>query len=292
MLEGVVMKGIGGFYYVKTPHGIVECKARGKFRKEKIKPLVGDAVRIQILDNKNEKGVIEEILPRKNELIRPAVANIDQAVVVFAVKSPEPHLHILDRFLILAESKNVDCVICFNKIDLDEDQSFKTYEKIYKSAGYPVLAISTYNTQGFDALKEYLKDKVSVFAGPSGVGKSSILNKIQTGLVLKTGELSEKIERGKHTTRHAELMELGEGGFVLDTPGFSSFDLKMMGDIELQECYPEFVRYESECKFNGCTHINEPHCAIKEALENGEIDPQRYQRYIEIYTQLQQERRR
>ena len=291
MLTGIIIKGIGGFYYIKTSDGIIECKARGKFRNEKIKPVVGDRVKISVLKNHNNKGSIEEILSRKNELIRPSVSNIDQAIVVFAAKSPDPNLGLLDRFLILAESKGLDIVVCFNKIDLRDEKAYQALRAIYTKAGYPVLSISTYEDIGIQELKEFLKNKTSVFAGPSGVGKSSILNKVQPDLCLKTGEISEKLERGKHTTRHVELLDLEIGGYVLDTPGFSSLDLKMMGEISLEECYPEFLLYKEDCRFNGCCHIHEPECAVKRAVEEKHIDKGRYERYIDLYNEMKDIRR-
>ncbi|QEK12001.1 ribosome small subunit-dependent GTPase A [Crassaminicella thermophila] len=289
MIDGIITKGIGGFYYVKTDEVIYECRARGKFRKEQITPLVGDKVKITI-DSSTKQGVIEEIIKRDTEFIRPPVANVNQAIIVFAVKKPDPNLVLLDRFLVMAENEDVDVVVCFNKIDLDEKYLLEL-KKIYTCAGYPVVSTSVKNKIGIDTFKDILRDKITVFAGPSGVGKSSLLNETQPNLALKTGEISEKNKRGKHTTRHVELLELDFGGWVLDTPGFSSLNLDFIEEDQLQFLFREFVPYIGSCKFSGCKHLNEPKCAIKEAVLHNTINKSRYESYIQLLKEINQKRR-
>ncbi|MDY4575349.1 MAG: ribosome small subunit-dependent GTPase A, partial [Intestinibacter sp.] len=225
MIEGRIIKGIGGFYYVETKNGLYECRARGIFRKNKITPLVGDRVKISIVDEENKKGVVEEIQKRETELVRPPIANVNKALIVFAVKNPTPHLSLLDRFIVLAERENLEIVIVLTKIDLDEDNTFEKIKNIYEPCGYKVIGVSNFEKINIDKVKEELKDNTVVFAGPSGVGKSSLLNEIDSNFKLKTGDVSDKIKRGRHTTRHAELFELEFGGLVADTPGFSSLTL-------------------------------------------------------------------
>ena len=234
MIEGRIIKGIGGFYYIETEKGLYECRARGIFRKNKITPLVGDFVKISVVDEDNKKGVVEEIQERKTELVRPPIANVNKALIVFAVKNPTPHLSLLDRFIVLAERENLEIVIILTKIDLDDDNTFEKIKNIYEPCGYKVIGVSNLENKNIDKVKEELKDNTVVFAGPSGVGKSSLLNQIDSNFQLKTGDVSDKIKRGKHTTRHAELFELKFGGMVADTPGFSSLTLD---DIESQIIY-------------------------------------------------------
>lgn len=283
---GIILKGIGGFYYVKTQNTVYECKAKGIFRREDQTPLPGDEVNISIIDEVRAKGNIDKILPRRSYLIRPHVANINQIFIVISAKSPVPDLMLLDKLLITAEIKNIDVVICINKIDLDENQEYNCIESTYSKAGYKILKVSSKLEYGFDHLKDLLKNKITVFSGQSGVGKSTILNRIMNSMVMKTGNVSEKIERGKHTTRHAELIELEEGGFVLDTPGFSSFELSDIPYEQLEIYYPEFENLLNQCKFTGCGHVSEPDCVIKEALKSGIIDEGRYNRFIIIYNLL------
>jgi ribosome biogenesis GTPase / thiamine phosphate phosphatase len=283
---GIILKGIGGFYYVKTQNTVYECKAKGIFRREDQIPLPGDEVNISIIDEVRAKGNIDKILPRRSHLIRPHVANINQIFIVISAKSPVPDLMLLDKLLITAEIKNIDVVICINKIDLDENQEYKSIESTYSKAGYKILKISSKLEYGFDHLKDLLKNKITVFSGQSGVGKSTILNRIMKSMVMKTGDVSQKIERGKHTTRHAELIELEEGGFVLDTPGFSSFELSDIPFGQLEIYYPEFENLLNKCKFTGCGHVSEPDCVIKEALKSGVVDDGRYNRFITIYNFL------
>lgn len=292
MIEGRIIKGIGGFYYIETEKGLYECRARGIFRKNKITPLVGDFVKISVVDEYNKKGVVEEIQERKTELVRPPIANVNKALIVFAVKNPTPHLSLLDRFIVLAERENLEIVIILTKIDLDDDNTFEKIKNIYEPCGYKVIGVSNLENKNIDKVKEELKDNTVVFAGPSGVGKSSLLNQIDSNFQLKTGDVSDKIKRGKHTTRHAELFELKFGGMVADTPGFSSLTLDDIEDIDLKDYFIEFEDYD-DCKFGSrCIHQNEPNCAVKEAVENGEIPKERYESYIQLLNEIRQGKRR
>lgn len=240
MLDGVILKGIGGFYYIDTVQGIYECRARGIFRKEGIRPTVGDSVQISVLDEANKKGSLDVILPRRNELIRPRVSNIDQAVIVFAAKSPNMNLDLLDRFLLLAEEQELDIVIVINKIDRDKQNKYEDAAALYRAAGYPVICTSAEKGIGIEELRKALENKISVFAGPSGVGKSSLINAAFPGLELNTGEISEKIQRGRHTTRHAELIRITEQSYIVDSPGFTSLFLNHIPSDKLQYYFREF----------------------------------------------------
>ena len=292
MIEGRIIKGIGGFYYVDTDNGLYECRARGIFRKNKITPLVGDFVKISVVDEENKKGVVEEIAERETELVRPPIANVNKALIVFAVKNPTPHLSLLDRFIVLAERENLEIVIILTKIDLDDDNTFEKIKNIYEPCGYKVIGVSNLEKKNIDKVKEELKDNTVVFAGPSGVGKSSLLNEIDKNFKLKTGDVSDKIKRGKHTTRHAELFELEFGGMVADTPGFSSLTLDDIEDVDLKDYFIEFDNYD-DCKFGSrCIHQNEQNCAVKEAVENGEIPKERYESYIQLLNEIRQGKRR
>ena len=275
-MTGIIVKGIGGFYYVKCEDGVVyECKARGVFRNRNIKPVIGDEVEIEILKG---KGNIVEIGERRTVLVRPPVSNVDNIMIVAAAKDPDPDLGLIDKILVTAEAKGINPVICINKTDLCDGEEIA---RIYEKSGYPVIFVSTYEDKGIDELKKLLKGKVTAFAGLSGVGKSSILNKI-LDFDAQTGDISDKIKRGKHTTRHVELFELEGGGFVFDTPGFSSFELENIKAAELYMCFPE-MKDITGCRFKGCAHINEPDCAVKEQVEKGEIPRERYENYKEIY---------
>jgi len=291
VLEGTVIKGYGGFYYVKDDQRFVwECKPRGRFKLEKQQILVGDRVQIQTL---NEKcGVVEKVLPRMTELVRPPVANIDRAIVVFALKSPEPNLNLLDRFIILAEAGKTEPVICFNKADLLNINEIKPILETYNNIGYQTMITSIKTGEGIENLRAVLKDHISVFAGPSGVGKSSLLNAVQPGLQLKTGEISIKLQRGKHTTRHVELLELEFGGYVTDTPGFSSLYLPQILKEELAGLFPEMDNFWQNCRFNGCMHNREPDCAVKAAVDSGDISKTRYEHYIGFLEEVTAQERR
>ena len=291
-MQGKIIRGIAGFYYVHVVEsGVYECKAKGIFRKDGIKPLVGDDVEIEILDEKDMEGNIMQILPRRNDLIRPAVANIDQALVVFAAAKPKPHFQLLDRFLVMMESKEIPAILCFNKSDIVDDAEIASLKEIYENCGYPLLFTSAKEETNIDELKELLRGKTTAIAGPSGVGKSSLINQLQSGVKMETGSISRKIERGKHTTRHSELIVLEEGSYIMDTPGFSSLYVGDMEKEELKYCFPEFSAYEGKCRFNGCSHTHEPGCAVREAVEEGKIHRMRYEDYTFLYRELQEKKR-
>lgn len=291
-MQGKIIRGIAGFYYVYVPKiGTLECKAKGIFRKNKLKPLVGDEVEVSVLDEEKKKGNVEQVLERKNELIRPAVANIDQAVVVFAVKKPEPNLNLLDRFLIMMEQKEIPCVLAFNKSDLATEEEQESLKEVYAKSGCRICFISAKKEQGIETVKAILKGKTSTVAGPSGVGKSSLINGLQSGVSMETGAISEKIERGKHTTRHTEFITLDADTFIMDTPGFSSLAVFDMEKEELEQFYPEFENVRGQCRFHGCSHTHEPGCAVKEAIEEGKISRVRYENYKLIYEELKNKRR-
>ena len=289
---GKIVKGIAGFYYVHVVEfGLYECKAKGVFRKEKIKPLVGDNVEIDILDETEKKGNIVEVLERKNELIRPAVANIDQALVVFAVTKPKPHFNLLDRFLIMMESKRIPVILCFNKKDIAKELEIHHLKEIYESCGYQMIFTSALEKENIEKVKQLLRGKTTAIAGPSGVGKSSLINIFQPDANMETGTISEKIERGKHTTRHSELICIEEDTYIMDTPGFSSLYTNDFEKEELKYYFTEFEPYEGKCKFQGCDHVHEPNCAVKAALEEGKIHHIRYENYLEMYNELKEKRR-
>lgn len=290
-MQGKIIKGIAGFYYVYAEDGQeYECKAKGIFRKDKIKPLVGDQVELDVLNVSELTGNITKILPRKNSLIRPAVANVDQAMVLFAVKDPEPNLNLLDRFLIMMTKQGVPVKICFTKTDLTE-KNRRQLQKIYEAAGYEVCFISVYEKTGLDFLKEQLKGKTTVLAGPSGVGKSSLMNEIKPDAAMETGELSEKIRRGKHTTRHSEFFAVDSETFILDTPGFSSIYIQDISELELKDYFPEFTPFEENCRFIGCVHIGERDCGVKDALQESRISQNRYDNYKLLYQELKQQKK-
>ena len=291
-MQGKIIKGIAGFYYVNVVEsGVDECKAKGVFRKEKIKPLVGDNVRIEILDEENKTGNIVEIFPRKNELIRPAVANIDQALVVFAVTKPTPHFNLLDRFLVMMERKEIPVVLCFNKKDIATSPEIAELEAIYEKCGYPIVFTSALEQENIEEIRRLLLKKTTAIAGPSGVGKSSLINLLQNQVQMETGTISRKIERGKHTTRHSELIAVDADSYIMDTPGFSSLYVNDFEKEELKYYFREFASYEGQCRFQGCDHVHEPGCAVKEALEEGKIHPVRYKNYLEMYTELKEKKR-
>ena len=291
-MQGKIVKGIAGFYYVHVVEsGVYECKAKGNFRKDGVKPLVGDNVEIEILDKKDMEGNIMQILPRKNELIRPAVANIDQALVVFAVTKPKPHLNLLDRFLVMMESREVPVILCFNKTDIAKDPDIAELKEIYEKCGYPLVFTSAKKEEHIQELKDILQGKTTAIAGPSGVGKSSIINLLQSEVEMETGSISRKIERGRHTTRHSELLVLGENSYIMDTPGFSSLYISDTDKESLKYCFPEFTPFEGKCRFNGCDHVHEPDCAVKEAVEQGIIHRSRYGNYLAMYQEIQERKR-
>ena len=282
MTKGIIVKALSGFYYVKTEGNIVECKARGSFRKKEFAPLVGDYVTISITEPEKMRGVIEEIAPRKNELIRPPVANIDRLFIVVSTASPAPNNFVIDKMTVLAAQNEIEPIIVVNKSDLDSPQEIKeTYEK----CGFKVFVVSATNEQGVEELMPLFKDKLSVFCGNSGVGKSSLLNAIDNRFQISTAEISEKLGRGRHTTRHSELYEVN-GGYIADTPGFSSIDMEKTAVImknDLQYCFSEFEEYLGECKFTSCSHTKEKGCAILKAVEEGKIPQSRIESYRRLY---------
>lgn len=291
-MQGKIIKGIAGFYYVQTKNGVYECKAKGSFRNRKLKPYVGDDVEITVLNEETKKGNLDDILERKNFLIRPAVANVDQTLVIFAAAKPDPNLNLLDRFLIMMEQKEIPVVLVFNKQDVAEQEKLAELVKIYENCGYQVLCVSALQEEGISEIKEILRGKTSTVAGPSGVGKSSIINLLQSDVYMETGNISEKIERGKHTTRHSELISIEEDTYIFDTPGFSSLYVTDMEKEELKSYFPEFASYKDECKFLGCVHVNEPVCGVKEALKAGKISQSRYENYKLLYEELKENEKR
>lgn len=291
-MQGKIIKGIGGFYYVHGQNGkVYECRAKGIFRKEKVKPLVGDNVEISIIDEEAATGNVDVLLPRKNMLIRPAAANVDQALVIFAVASPKPNLNLLDRFLISMEQQNIPVIICFSKTDLAEEEQMRELAAVYQGCGSQVQFISVVKEEGIKEIRQLLDGKTTVVAGPSGVGKSSLTNVLQPGIQMEVGEVSRKIDRGKHTTRHTELIvlpDMEQDSYFLDTPGFSSLYLQGIAYEELRDYFYEFQEYEPECRFQGCMHLSEPDCAVKEAVANGEIHASRYENYTLLAQELKQ----
>lgn len=290
MVEGRILKGIGGFYYVLVGETLYECKARGIFKVQGKSPMVGDRVMITIQDENPPLGVIEDILERQVVLHRPLVANVDQAIIVFAVRHPEIHPVLLDKLLILCAHAGIKPLICFNKSDLEVSPSIRELEGIYEAAGYDILLTSAQIPMGLSEMSDVLKDRVTVFAGPSGVGKSSLLNVLEPGLTLQTGAISDKIKRGKHTTRHSELIPLKNGGWVVDTPGFTSLDLEGVEARDLAGYYLDFVPYIPQCRFSDCSHINEPGCAVLAQVGKA-IHTRRYDSYKTIFFQIQEQRR-
>lgn len=291
-MQGKIIKGIAGFYYIYAEDGnVYECKAKGIFRKDNFKPLVGDNVEITVLNEEEKEGSVTSILPRRNSLIRPAVSNVDQAFLIFAMENPKPNFLLLDRFLIMMKQQEIPAVICFNKKDVGEKEEMEKLYEIYTGCGYRVVLSSTYEGEGMDEIHEILKGKTTVVAGPSGVGKSSITNCMQGEVQMETGEISKKLKRGKHTTRHSQVIPVEKNTFLVDTPGFSSLYLTDMKEEELRDYFPEFVMYEPQCRFQGCMHIHEPGCAVKKALSEGKISQQRYDNYLALYEELKEKRR-
>lgn len=290
-MKGKIIRGIGGFYYIHTGTEVYECKAKGIFRKDNVKPLPGDFVEIAVLDEEKRLGNIERILPRQNVLIRPAVANVDQALVIFALASPEPNFNLLDRFLVMMEKQGIPSVILFNKKDLVPDKTIEEVRAWYAGSGYRTEFICAAQEEGVGLVRGLLKGKTTTVAGPSGVGKSSLINLLQQEQHMETGAVSEKIDRGRHTTRHTELLYVEEDTYILDTPGFSSLDLIGVEKEELGGYFPEIRKREGSCRFVGCAHLSEPDCEVRKALADGEISRSRYENYRLFYEELKAKRK-
>jgi ribosome biogenesis GTPase / thiamine phosphate phosphatase len=290
MIKGTIIKGIGGFYYIKTDQGIFECKGRGLFRKEKLVPCVGDHIMLEPDELDEYKGTIVKILPRKNIFVRPPVANLDQILIVMAMEKPEPNFYLLDKFLVMAEKNQVEIIIAFNKIDLIEEEDVKKIKEIYDNL-YPLFFFSAEAGVGIEEIKLELKNKQTAISGPSGVGKSTLINKMHEDLNLEVGGISLKSQRGKHTTRHVEIFELNNGGMVFDTPGFTSFETVDVNLEELHFMFPELHKLALECRFKSCTHINEPDCAVKLSLDQCGINRSRYESYVSLYNEIKNQRR-
>ncbi len=305
MKQGKIIKGIAGFYYVHVVgSGIYECKAKGVFRLQNKKPLVGDDVSISVISEEAKTGNIEDILERKNALIRPAVANVDQAVVVFALTSPKPNLNLLDRFLVMMEMQQVPAILALNKLDLASEEEVELIRQAYASSGYPVFFFSAKTGEGMELLRKQLLGKTSTMAGPSGCGKSTFINHLAPHAEMETGEVSKKIQRGRHTTRHAQLIAFDDDSYLCDTPGFSSLSVDFVSpnqasakeeplvDADTLDAYfPDFLPFIPQCRFRGCAHRNEPGCAVKSAVENGQISQSRYANYSQIFDELKAKKR-
>lgn len=286
-MQGKIIKGIGGFYYVHARDGVLyECRARGIFRRDGVKPLPGDNAEISVIDAKERTGNVERLLPRKNTLIRPAAANVDQALVIFAMADPKPNLNLLDRFLVMMRRQGIPVIICFNKTDLTAPEEQEALAAAYRDCGSEVRFLCVTKKEGVEEVQRLLDGKTTIVAGPSGVGKSSLTNALQSSVQMEVGEVSSRIGRGRHTTRHTELIVLRKDTYFLDTPGFSSLYLEGIGQEELKNYFSEFSPYEEYCRFQGCRHISEPDCAVKEALEKGRIARSRYENYVQLAGEL------
>ncbi len=279
--SGLILESMGGFYYVETAEGILECKARGSFRKENLTPLAGD--RVTVTETTDGVGVVDEILPRRNCLVRPPIANVDQLAIVASVAEPKPNVLLLDKLIAIAEDNAIDPLVVITKSDLDDTLFLET---VYRKAGLPVFVVTHTDPDTAATLKEFLVGKITAFTGNSGVGKSSLLNLIDPTLCRETGEISKKLGRGRHTTRSVNLFPLSGGGYLADTPGFSALDIERTQPIDkdaLFDCFREFGSYFGKCRFTGCSHVHEPDCAIRAAVEAGEIAVSRYESYTAMY---------
>ena len=286
-MEGLIVKGIGGFYYVLSGQQIYSCRARGIFKKDGITPMIGDLVEIEEVDQ--GEGVVNKIFPRKNSFIRPPIANVDVMAVVVSAASPAPNLSTINKFLVMAEESNARIIMCINKIDMVSEKDLEALTQIYEKI-YPVFPLSAVTGQGVDSLKNHITEGKIAFVGPSGVGKSTLINKLHPSIKAETGEVSLKTARGKHTTRHVELFSLESGAMVYDTPGFTSFDILEASIEELHHYYPEMEPFIGQCKYDDCRHIKEPKCAVIEAVEKGIIHKSRYGSYLEQIEELRNRR--
>lgn len=292
-MRGKIVKAIAGFYYVDAVEsGIYKCRAKGIFRKEGLKPLVGDIAEMEVTHEGDKEGNVTEILPRKNELARPAVANVDQVLILMAITHPSPNYVLLDRFLISAEMRGVPCTICINKTDVSTEEQIEEIRAVYADCGHPLYFLSVKEEKGIETLRALLKDKTTVLAGPSGVGKSSLTNLMAGEDRMEIGEISKKLARGKNTTRHTELHEIGPNTYLCDTPGFSAFDTEEIEKEDLRSYYREFQPYEGTCRFQGCVHVGEPGCAVKDALAEGAFSRIRYDNYVYLFEELKEAERR
>lgn len=291
-MQGRIVKGIAGFYDVYVEgRGTYVCKAKGIFRKDNRKPLVGDYVTVESISEQDMEGSITGIMPRQNELIRPQVANVDQTLLIFALKSPLPNYLLLDKLILQYLQQNVPILLCFNKEDLVDEADVEKVRQMYAKSGCEVLFTSAVNGEGIDRVVSLLKGKTTSVAGPSGVGKSSLINCMQSNRQMETGEISAKLLRGRHTTRHSEIIPVGDETYIMDTPGFTSYDVTGMLQEQLQDYYEEFKPY-TDCRFQPCSHIHEPDCSVKRAVEAGEIPEERYEHYMQIYRELEESNRR
>lgn len=289
-MEGRIVKTLSDFYYVYSSGEVYQCKAKGLFRKEKTVPLVGDRVEFSLTNAKDIEGNVTEILPRKSQLQRPAVANIDAVLLVFALKSPEPNFYLLDRFLAIMEKEELETILIFNKGDLDGDNIGVAYKKAYEEVGYKCVLVTAATGKGMENIKNAIAGKTVSVAGPSGVGKSTIINYLTGKQLMETGSVSAKNLRGKQTTRHTELVPVDDNTFIVDTPGFSSTDITGIGTENLSHCFPEFTEPMEQCRFAGCAHISEPDCGVKTALLQGRIQNSRYENYVKMYNELKNQR--
>ena len=292
-MQGKIVKAIAGFYYVNVAEsGIYECRARGIFRKKNLKPLVGDLAELEVISEEEREGHIKENQKKKNELIRPAIANVDLAVILFAMRDPDPNLVLLDRFLIESAKQGVGCAIVFNKTDMADEDELRSVAEIYSGCGAQLLFMSVRRSEGLDAFRDLVRGRTVVLAGPSGVGKSSLINSLQDEVRMEVGDISRKLSRGKNTTRHTQLICAGPYTYICDTPGFTALDTAGVTKEELERYYAEFTPYTGKCYFQGCAHRAEPGCAVKEALDSGAFSRIRYEHYAYIYDELKEAERR
>lgn len=289
-MKGLIVKGIGGFYYVETEAEIIEAKGRGIFKKDGTTLMVGDEVELEIIDEEEKKGVINAILPRKNSFIRPPIANADVFIVVFAPKKPKPNFALIDKFLIMAEMHSVEAIICINKCDLASDEEIAEIRAVYDSI-YPVLSVSGKTGMGIGELEGRIAGKKAALAGPSGVGKSTLLNLMIPHANMETGSISEKTQRGKHTTRHVEIFDAEGGGKLFDTPGFTSFEILEAEEDSLWMYYPEIEKFAGKCRYDNCRHLKEPDCCVREAVKKGEIHKLRYESYLANMEEIQKRKK-